>query len=40
MCHEEYMRAALALAKEAAAAGIPYDRFCGMILEKSLEKYN
>ena len=26
--------------KEAAAAGIPYDRFCGMILEKSLEKYN
>ncbi len=26
--------------KEAAAAGLPYERFCEIILEKSLEKYN
>jgi len=26
--------------KEAAAAGIPYDDFCALIIEKSLEKYN
>ena len=25
---------------EAAAAGIPYDDFCALIIEKSLEKYN
>ena len=26
--------------KEAAAAGIEYDRFCAMIIEESLKKYN
>ena len=26
--------------KEAAVAGIPYDDFCALIIEKSLEKYN